>query len=408
MSDAISNAGHDVANFYGGEGLINWGQVQTDLGNFKNELLGGGYNSFTPTSATVNSGTNQDQINNAYTRSQGGLDSQRSLLDALQQQNGLGNQTNFLAQQQALANQLQMQAMGQGPNPAQAQLAQATQANTANQAALMAGQRGSAANAGLIARQAAMQGSANQQQSAGQAASMGAQQQIAAQQALGGQQAQMQNVAGQQTGNLLNQNTGYNQLAQNQQQMFLNANAAANNANVAMQSNANNVGAQVSMGNQTNNKGILGGVMSGIGAVMGGFAQGGMVPNYADGGAVGPSSSLAQMLSQSTAAASQLANSSMSAPGFTSPTGAPQEDYSKDFNSGSKAGKGISSMFASSGGKVPGKPTVMGNSSKNDTVHAMLSPGEVVVPRTVMQSPNPAEAAKRFVAALLAKQGRAA
>ncbi len=34
------------------------------------------------------------------------------------------------------------------------------------------------------------------------------------------------------------------------------------------------------------------------------------------------------------------------------------------------------------GGKVPGEPVVQGNSPKNDTVPARLSPGEVVVPRT--------------------------
>ena len=40
------------------------------------------------------------------------------------------------------------------------------------------------------------------------------------------------------------------------------------------------------------------------------------------------------------------------------------------------------------GGKVPGVPKVPGDSIKNDTVPAMLSPGEVVLPRSVAQHPE--------------------
>lgn len=58
------------------------------------------------------------------------------------------------------------------------------------------------------------------------------------------------------------------------------------------------------------------------------------------------------------------------------------------------------------GGEVPGKAAVAGNDPKNDTVKAMLSPGEVVIPRDVMSSKDPAEAAKKFVAAILAKKGK--
>ena len=39
------------------------------------------------------------------------------------------------------------------------------------------------------------------------------------------------------------------------------------------------------------------------------------------------------------------------------------------------------------GGMVPGKAAVMGDSSRNDTVPALLSPGEAVIPRTLMQDP---------------------
>lgn len=39
------------------------------------------------------------------------------------------------------------------------------------------------------------------------------------------------------------------------------------------------------------------------------------------------------------------------------------------------------------GGKVPGQAQVAGDSPRNDTVHAKLSPQEIVVPRTLSQSP---------------------
>jgi hypothetical protein len=39
------------------------------------------------------------------------------------------------------------------------------------------------------------------------------------------------------------------------------------------------------------------------------------------------------------------------------------------------------------GGKVPGSPKVMGDSAKNDTVAALLSPGEYVIPRSKTKDP---------------------
>lgn len=40
------------------------------------------------------------------------------------------------------------------------------------------------------------------------------------------------------------------------------------------------------------------------------------------------------------------------------------------------------------GGHVPGRAQVAGDSPRNDTVHAQLSPGEAVIPRSVVQQ-NP-------------------
>lgn len=55
------------------------------------------------------------------------------------------------------------------------------------------------------------------------------------------------------------------------------------------------------------------------------------------------------------------------------------------------------------GGVVPGRAAVPGDSPKNDTVLAMLSPGEVVVPRSLVEDP---ERAKRFIEELTKSTGK--
>lgn len=76
-----------------------------------------------------------------------------------------------------------------------------------------------------------------------------------------------------------------------------------------------------------------------------------------------------------------------------------------------KAGKAMASGVAgapavpaaSSGMVVPGQENTPGDHPENDTVHAMLSPGEIVVPKSVAQM-DPQSIAK-FVAYLKAKGG---
>ncbi len=58
-------------------------------------------------------------------------------------------------------------------------------------------------------------------------------------------------------------------------------------------------------------------------------------------------------------------------------------------------------------GHVPGKAEVRGDDERNDKVPAMLSPGEIVIPRTVAQSPDAPRRAASFVAHLARKRGRA-
>ena len=196
---------------------------------------------------TLNPSTT-DQANQTYGEGQQGLQNQNAFLQALNAQNGLANQSSVYNQYQGIAN-------GSGPNPATAQLAQATGKNIAAQGALAAGQRGSSANVGLMARQAAQAGSAAQQQSAGQAATMQANQQLAA---LG----QMGSIANNQVGNQANATNNYTQAAQNANSNVLNGIQGQNTANVGMQSNMN-----------TANAGIQNTIANGQQAVFGGLMQ---------------------------------------------------------------------------------------------------------------------------------------
>lgn len=266
----------------------------------------------------------QGQFDAATGRVGTAFDQQQAFVNAMQAQGGLANQNNVFQQQQQLANQLQQQAMGQGPNPAQAQLAQNTAANVAQQSALMAGQRGGSANAGLMARQAAQQGGAMQQQATGQAATMQANQQLAAQQQLQQQQAMMGGLAGQQVGQM---QQGIGQMGQM---------ALGGQQNLTQQSG---VQAQIAAADAQRTGQMVGGLLGGVGAGLTKLNQGGMVPR----------------------AQAKTTEASRRDMGF---------------------GKVI---LKNDGGMVPGQAKVAGDHPANDTVPAMLSPGEVVVPKSVVE-----------------------
>lgn len=215
------------------------------------------------------------QLKAAYNQTQSGIAQQQDFLKALQAQNGLANQSSVFNQQQGLANQLQGVANGTGPNPAQAALNQSTGQNVANQAALMAGQRGAGANTGLIARQAAMQGANTQQQAAGQGATMQAQQQLAGMQQLQNQQASMGNLANTQVNQTQAGLTGLNQNSLQQQANLMGLQANANSANAGI--------AGINAGGQQN---LLGGMMGAVGSV--GQLFGGGKGSSTPGGSTGP------------------------------------------------------------------------------------------------------------------------
>ena len=354
-------------------------------------------------------GVTPDQLKASYAGTQGSLEQQQALLQALGAQGGIQNQ-------QQIYQQLQDIAAGKTGNLAQAQLQQATGANVANQAALMAGQRGAGANVGLMARQAAQQGAQTQQQAAGQAAALQAQQQLGA-------------IQG--AGNLATTQVGQQQAAQQaalaaqlQQQQQL---QAANTAYSAQQ-------ADLAKGEMGMAGSAIGGLAQGIGTglTMGATKAPAVAPAVATGaakGAGGAASGIASMgamfgahggeIEENFASGGQVNRRLMSRPSViqsylekinpgilpmqmaqnmpitpTQPIMAPRMMAGGDVGDSLKAG-----------GHVPGHANVPGDSLKNDTVHAMLSPGEIVLPRSVTQSANPSEAAARFVQAMKAKKG---
>ncbi len=210
-------------------------------------------------------------------------------------QNALNQQGQIYGGQQNLAQALQQQMAGQGPNPAQTQFMANQQANLANTQGLIASQRG--LNPALAARMGSNQAALSGQNSALGSSLLQQQQQLGATSNLGNLYGQMQQ------GNL------------GQQQLYNQANMGAQNIN-----------AGVAAGNTNRNAQLIGGAMNAIGGVGGAMAG------------------------------------------------------------------------AAHGAYVGGTAKVSGDSPQNDTVPAMLSPGEVVIPRTMAHDP---EKAKQFVDHLL-------
>jgi hypothetical protein len=63
-----------------------------------------------------------------------------------------------------------------------------------------------------------------------------------------------------------------------------------------------------------------------------------------------------------------------------------------DLSGHSKDSRGFLTALMKGGGLVPGIPTVDGDSPRNDKVHAILSPGEIVIPRSIADNPKKAMA----------------
>jgi hypothetical protein len=274
----------------------------------------------------------------------------------------LSQSNNAQQGQQALEKMLLNQAQGNGPSVAQNQLNQATQRNIANTQSQLGSVRGMnpAQTARLVLQNAATQN----QNVAGDAATLRAQEQLGAMGGLG-------NVLGQERQQNIGQALGATQagietigantardVAGTQRLGTLgglqNAQNQANIENTLGTQRNNLAGQSINAGiagqNARTNAGIAGGILGSLGSVMGLGSVGG-------GGGGGGASSTNAMIGASG--------------------GAP--------------------VPFKEGGEVPGKAKVDGDSGKNDTVPAMLSPGEIVVPRSKSKDP---EMAKEFIDAL--------
>lgn len=257
-------------------------------------------------------------------------------------------------QEQTLTNALMAQAMGKGgPSAAELQMKAGGDQATANANAVAAAQRG--VSPALAARQAQQFGAETAQKANQQAGILRAQEQLNAQQTAG-------SLLGSQR-NARMQAAGIN---------------AAGFENAADRSQ---------------------GLIRSVGSAFAGMAHGGEVmPHYAEGGMMpsGPSApgdflnalatSIGQSIGQEAAnskAARRREGADMS--GFASKVGSFMDSGSGGFT-GSGGGAGPAAQMTpglAHGGYVPGQVDVPGDSEENDKVPTMLSPGEIVVPRTV-------------------------
>jgi hypothetical protein len=322
-------------------------------------------------------GLNNDYNAASAAGNNGVIDRQQDLLKQI----GYANEkvSSNIANQDAFAKALLAQTQGAGPNLAAAQLANATGQNVANQAALMASQRGTGSNAGLIARQAAQQGAGIQQQAAGQAAVNRMQQQLNTQGLLGGVYGNIGQEAGQ-------------NLATQQQ-----AQAAQNQAISGATSSANQINAGIAEQNKNRQMQMI----SGIGqAAAGMLAKGGEVENQNNSSLDSHLKSVLDIYHPTTNNSSQMYAKGGKVDAMVSPG----EKFLKP-KEVKEVAKGKANPMKV-GETIPGKPKVPGaiDSYKNDTVPKKLETGGIVIPRHVTQSADPVGESMKFVKAILAKK----
>lgn len=293
--------------------------------------------------------------------------------------NALNAQTpEAIAAQRQLLTNLQSQAAGTGPSAAQAMLNRATAQGTAGTAAALAGQRGAGANVGLLGRNVATIAGQQQQDLASQAAMMRAQEQLSAQSQLAG-------LTGQ-------------QLGQVQSGLGQEAGAAGNLEQLKTQTELQKARTQ---------QGILGNVLGAVGTAVGGPLL----------GAIG--SGVSNLFQKKGPAGSNISD-------YKNLAGGGYVDQFQSGMMGMAHGGKVPAMVSpgekylppsevkkvvagkkpvtKAGETIPGKAKVAGDSLKNDTVKKTLTEGGIVIPRTVMQSKNPEDSARRFVAAVMAKK----
>ena len=342
-----------------------------------------------------------------------------------QQQAGFGGLQGVAGQQQSFADVLRSQALGTG-----GPLNTIYQNNLAQANANVAGTL--ASNKGITPALAARLAAQNQGANALQQGNFRAQGQLAAQQAYGQQQQAQAQTAAQMAaaGQNLYGNAGQQQAAQNANLLGLtqlSTQGALANQNAEMQ--AQQINAGVAQGNVDASNAAAGQILSTAGAVAGGIfggpagaaagsalghaaaggkAHGGLIEapqhktfaqmvahhlleddrqHFAKGGAVKMTQSdvrpidkvdIGKALEEGTTGVNVG-----SRPGLDTLQGRPE----------GKAYGGVMHMYDAGGG-VPGEAMHPGDDGRNDVVPALLSPGEIVLPRSVAYDP---EKSRRFV-----------
>ena len=363
-----------------------------------------------PQAPNLIQGANAGQAAQSYDQTQAGLAQQAAFVAALQGQNGVQNQTDVY-------NQLQGIAAGQGPNPAQAMLNNATGANVAQQAALAGSQRGASQNVGMIARQAAQQGAQIQQNAVGQGAAMQANQSLNAIGQAGG-------IAGQQVGQQQGAINAYNAAAQGQQANVLGAINAQNAAAVNAQNNINSVQGQQALQAQQNQANAIGGLASGLGTAAAYFAPQKPVPVQTAGGAAaaGPVAPPGSTSSGGMTTTPIYKASGGEIAAIGKENYGPRSHVTKHLMAFAKGGEVPAKVSpgeiylppaaakavaqgkvapSQAGERIPGQAKVKGDSLKNDTVSKNLEVGGVVVPRTKAKDDGKAAA---FVASVMKRK----
>lgn len=314
-----------------------------------------------------------EQAQQLYKQQQQQLAQQQAFTQALQAQS-----PQAIAAQQQILGQLTQQAQGMGPSVVSRQLASATGENIAQTGALMGAQRGASADPGAMAQRAAQMGAKTQQQAAGQAAALRAQEQLQAQQAATG-------LAGQQIGQISGaQQAGMAGTAAAQQNI-LDAIAKRNQTQMELEKMKGEKQA-----------GMLGGLAGVAGTVMGGPLGGAIAKTAMGGKAEGG------LVEKPYAVGGYVDQLKMAQGGVVPAMVSPGERYLPP-NEVEKVKEGKKEPLKA-GEKIPGKAKVAGDSYANDTVKKNLKEGGIVIPKSVLESPNPEAQAQKFVQAVLAKQ----
>lgn len=335
------------------------------------------------------------------------------------QTNAAGNLTNVYNGQSSFADALRKQALGQGgpgTDLASAMLAKATQNNIANGAGQISSIQG--LNPALQAKMIA-ENTANQNQTAAmQGTQLGLENQLNAQGELGNVYTGMAGTLGTQ-GNLYGNaaglgvgtgaglsEAGTNANLTNQGQQ-LGAISPYNSTLSSGQIGAQTLNKDVGMGNLAASTGIAGGLANGLGgALAAGFGPGGAfnTPSTPNNNTTTVEQQSGNVNTESPDAGGQGgvntdagAADAGSAANIGYNGGYTQPNHGQVPAKYDHAALSLARHLMAMGGAVPGKAKVAGNNPRNDVVPAVLSPGEVVLPRSVTQSPDAAKKAEAFM-----------